>query len=335
MNTKAGDWEQCTDEASGLMFYYNSKSGESQWEAPTGWGVLSSTSTSIAKDTKEQQKPLAERRGSNLKLSTEGTDTFSPTSTGTGIGISVPSTPAERGLKRQNSKLTDKHGDWEKCTDPESGLVFYYNAVTGVSQWEEPPGWGLGSTMTGSVGGFGASLRGPGTPSERGLKKENSKTTDKHGDWEKCTDQETGLLFYYNAVTGVSQWDPPSGWVDTQTFGASSMNIAAMASQAADLFVVIEKFGDWEKCLDKTSNVEFYRNLVTSESQWDAPAGWGVTRRASQALVNPYNGATVGGSIFKREGGGGPVNAVNPVAAGSTGAQVNPGRYNPSYKIGL
>ena len=30
---------------------------------------------------------------------------------------------------------------WERRKEPGSGVAFYFNAQTGVSAWERPPGW--------------------------------------------------------------------------------------------------------------------------------------------------------------------------------------------------
>lgn len=33
----ASDWQAAVDEASGATYYYNTVTGETQWEAPAGW----------------------------------------------------------------------------------------------------------------------------------------------------------------------------------------------------------------------------------------------------------------------------------------------------------
>ncbi|KAJ7525371.1 hypothetical protein O6H91_17G047300 [Diphasiastrum complanatum] len=66
--------------------------------------------------------------------------------------------------------------------DPESGCMYYYNELTGKSQWEQP---------TVKV------LPPPPPP-------------DLPPDWEQATDMTTGQLYYFNIKTNESCWERPN-----------------------------------------------------------------------------------------------------------------------------
>lgn len=142
-----GDWISYEDQNEQSVFWYNHVAQQSQWDTPTGLGEASA-------------KPLA---NSSMRLKREG--------------------------------------DWIEYTLPD-GNVFYYNDKNNEFQWERPDQLSAG-------------------PSSEERAEEESPIGDKAadaaiGDWTAFKDPSTGLVFWYNHVTGESQWEPP---IDVETSG--------------------------------------------------------------------------------------------------------------------
>lgn len=87
-----------------------------------------------------------------------------------------------------------REGDWIEYTLPD-GNVFYYNDKNNEFQWERPHQ--LSSIMVSEE-----------WAEEEGLK-DSTTATATSGDWAAFEDPSTGLVFWYNQVTGESQWEPP------------------------------------------------------------------------------------------------------------------------------
>jgi hypothetical protein len=74
-----------------------------------------------------------------------------------------------------------KVGDWIQYVT-ESGPTFYYNDKNGEFQWVDP------------------------SREEAATSSESAGTS---GDWKPYKDPQSGNIFWYNKVTGVSQWECP------------------------------------------------------------------------------------------------------------------------------
>lgn len=137
-----GDWISYQDQNNAQsVFWYNHVAQKSQWDAPTGVREASA-------------KHLA---NSSMRLKREG--------------------------------------DWIQYTLPD-GNVFYYNDKSNEFQWQRPDQLSPRVVSEGSP--------------EEGLEDGTAETADAtHGDWGAFKDPSTGLVFWYNHVTGDSQWEPP------------------------------------------------------------------------------------------------------------------------------
>ena len=51
----ANDWEEYVDEATGIPYYFDHATGDSSWEAPAAWRLLSNTVTAISRPVSKQQ----------------------------------------------------------------------------------------------------------------------------------------------------------------------------------------------------------------------------------------------------------------------------------------
>ena len=131
---------------------------------------------------------------------------------------------------------------WEVNVDSE-GRTFYFNTVTQQSQWDPPPelapqysqplaeqfadpgrpisrGSSGSASRPGSKGRRRRRRRRTGTPGSQGSRDQTPLFDDNENpaNWEINQDDD-GRTFYYNLVTGATQWDEPlalqlpEGWV--------------------------------------------------------------------------------------------------------------------------
>lgn len=92
-----------------------------------------------------------------------------------------------------SSMRLKREGDWVEYTLPD-GNVFYYNDKSNEFQWQRPDQ--LSSPLS--------------KGDEDGLDDDGPATAGvEAGDWGAFKDPSTDLVFWYNHVTGESQWEPP------------------------------------------------------------------------------------------------------------------------------
>ena len=164
-----GDWISYEDQNEQSVFWYNHVAQQSQWDTPTGLGEANS-------------KPLA---NSSMRLKREG--------------------------------------DWIEYTLPD-GNVFYYNDKNNEFQWARPD-------------------QLPADLSSEERAEEDGPVDDKAanaatGDWTAFKDPSTGLVFWYNQVTGESQWEPP---VETETGGEGQREDAAGPTDPLGNYTALEE----------------------------------------------------------------------------------------------
>ena len=92
--------------------------------------------------------------------------------------IPLPAGPHPSDCFQRTRKLVAQDG-WTTALDEGTGATYYYNELTGQSQWEPPD-----------------QTQVPQAAAQSG--------------WTTAVDTSTGQTYYYNEVTGQAQWEPPS-----------------------------------------------------------------------------------------------------------------------------
>ena len=123
---RVGDWIHYITEG-GQPFYYNDKSHEFQWDCPfaeafgIGGGGVPKQSTMNLAAASMHKMPPGGKSGDNAAANTSNP------------------TLADQGAKAEDSGTGNSmKGDWRPYKDPTTDGLFWYNHVTGVSQWECP-----------------------------------------------------------------------------------------------------------------------------------------------------------------------------------------------------
>jgi hypothetical protein len=213
------EWIEYYDSQSNQTFWYNSITGENQWYAPT---------------TSKGDSSESHGGGSNL-----GTPNVTSGGSGTPGSSAVDMTAGGGNwtMRRKASKQVMHVGDWEEYLDPDSQAAFFYNHVTGASQWERPKEMGRGgppkpgSSAPSSFAATAATAAGAGTTTveikEGGwtMRRQQSKQVmHLSDDWEEYYDNDQQAPFYYNAHTGVTQWERPEGLKNVASATSSGSN---------------------------------------------------------------------------------------------------------------
>ncbi|CAL1352273.1 unnamed protein product [Linum trigynum] len=103
-----------------------------------------------------------------------------------------------RTISSQHVELNKLLPGWAEAKDPTTGVPYYYNERTGVTQWERP-------------------LETPPT-------KQGPLPLALPGNWVETVDETTGHKYYFNTKTQVSQWEHPHSSSVLAAQRASAMN---------------------------------------------------------------------------------------------------------------
>jgi hypothetical protein len=213
-------WIPKHDPSSGKTYYFNAETGTSQWEEPDE-----------VRDARE-----ADEKGEVdfLRAFTQG--------------------GAITSRMRRQSVAVESKGNWTVMRDPKSKCVFYYNSETGVSQWNQPPGF----EATG--------------PSRRARRR--SVVIGRNGQWELMRDPVSHRTFYHNRELNKSQWHKPAGFGDDVHDGETASRSSRLrpSKDLPERGILIAQSGDWKLILDPDSERVSYHNEFFEEARWDMPA---------------------------------------------------------------
>lgn len=227
------DWSAHYDDE-GRLYYYNSVTEASAWEAPTeGFNPPEESDPAVAAVDTMQEQDLGNQEddlNDALQTSNHDTEQLKAADVESGCyenvvvdsdnavisrtaetaendeGASVNKSPAEdletEFKKAETTDNSSKKGDFEWSAHyDEEGRLYYYNSVTGESGWEAPTdGFNPPEEPSDNQESAGATVTD--APDED----ENDGVRDTA--WVAYTDEE-GREYYYNLKSGESQWDKP------------------------------------------------------------------------------------------------------------------------------
>lgn len=213
-------WTEEVDDE-GNAYYYNWQTGESLWQRPRELLVSMRRAAAAAA----------------FRTEAEG----------------APEAVADAGAEAGGAE-----DEWAEYLDEASGLTYWFNAVTGETTWTKPSA--DGTAGDGEEREFATELLDENDPAA----------------WETVT-ADDGSIYYYNTVTGVSQWDEPQA-LQAKLRAAAAFSSAAPTEESN----VADDPDDWQSVHDDEGN-DYYFNAKTGESAWQRPGLLGKVLAASRA----------------------------------------------------
>ena len=210
-------WETVDDPSSGQVYYYNTETGETTWDNP----FVDSEQTA---DEPTFGHEAAEDSASSNKPSDETDTVHIENHTVDDPSSSNYRQEEEAHVPSENPLIDGAHDDlpegWEAMEDPDTGDIYYVNAIEGVSSWEKPTMEHYeGEAMASSPVGENASVAEPETydanaacsndfPNEAEVNLVEESLPE---NWSKEVDPDSGEPYFYNELTGETTWDKPGG----------------------------------------------------------------------------------------------------------------------------
>ena len=243
------EWLTEVDSKTGKTYYVKTTTGESQWEQPTiepeEETIVQPVETSVAPEpTVSVAEPVA------------------ATTTATDLSTTTTTTTA--------TTTTTLPLNWISKTDTATGHIYYVNKVTGISQWE-PPTEEVATTP----------IESQTTVAEVTI----SEPTSVPSEWLTKLDTKTGKTYYVNTATGISQWEQPAELVLETTTGVptESESIASVAvTTSVPTSAPTAAQAEWLFKIDSKTGKAYYVNTATGVSQWEQPTESVPTASAAQ-----------------------------------------------------
>lgn len=205
-----GEWTEVQDDE-GRTYYYNTKTEETSWDKPEGFGVEVKNGDTNEHDKEGEEwveTQDEEGRTYYFNTKTEETSWDRPSALETkdsGVSPVRPKSPFQDSEVKQEEKTIPSQADsiaaedWVEAQDDE-GRTYYYNTKTEQTTWEKPEGF---DNRTKDAQASGISPARPQSPSEE------DKEPLVSGNWVEYKDEE-GRFYYYNTETQQTVWDKPA-----------------------------------------------------------------------------------------------------------------------------
>jgi len=234
-----------------------------------------------------------------------------------GFGENRPKSPWT--LRREQGEMQDWYGEWAKFIDRESAQEFWWNAISGVCQWEMPQAvrdltqeaYNTDPISEGDREDCEPTKANEGDneyTNEAEQIRQRSYVLDRIGTWSECQDPVTGDVFYYDNDTGECEWDLPAEMEELREQKKreeeASLKEEAEAEAAKWVLTMREKSQEqggkaaaaydaimeeckWVKTVDDESGKAYYRHKETEETSWEEPEEYKkAATEANQILLD-------------------------------------------------
>ncbi len=277
-------WQQLTDETSGKLYYYNTATGESQWEKPLQLEKLENEQQDANEPTSDfLDQPAAAVKATERSETPEdqydAPNDFNLTPEDAHPKAMTVIMPLQDGpiATDTNETTDDLAKGWRTITDPVAG-TYFLNEVTGETSWEFP------SAM------------------ERPRAEKVTETpTDPilPESWTQIVDPASGSCYFYNEETGETSWDFPApgirsgvtlsekvsvendlphveneGTVNNLLSGSENLHIRGndglILEKKDETYEVLP--AGWVKVEDEATLETYFFNEITGETAWTLPS---------------------------------------------------------------
>lgn len=269
-------WVESFDANTGRVYFYNERTGASSWDRP----MIDDISASVDADVDKE------------KVAAVGLPTAAVDRDAADENTNIESIQLEAGpLKQDDSEEEALPMGWEKVVDPTTEQVYYFNPTTGISSWDYPSNHtqveGLAETTV-TIDVAEAAVVSLSTQemvevsaptlyvdetmhtatATTASESESSATKEEVSmpeGWIELCDQTTGKIFYYNEISGTSQWHRPASIIEKdavdELLDGHIVNDAAADGNLTAEAVLPQSVSD-EEPDDSPSNEDFQAEQV-------------------------------------------------------------------------
>jgi len=226
-------WEEHTDTLTGSKYFYDTRTGVSQWERPGA-------------ETKVRVTAEA-RAGSAAKAEVSEVPKVSTT---------------------VNTNLKPLPEGWVEHIDEASGSKYYYDSRTGVSQWERPGVEPKVRVAPESTKGPDAKPDVTEVPDAN----VNTNLKPLPEGWQEHIDAGSHSKYFYDTRTGVSQWERPGASAILEIVTNVTPNTEpAKPVPANGQRSTMDLPPGWQAVWHESDGRYYYADVETQSSQWEVP----------------------------------------------------------------
>eukprot|EP00985_Skeletonema_marinoi_P001433 scaffold570_cov136-Skeletonema_marinoi.AAC.24 len=185
------DWSAYLDESKGLLYYFNRRTGKSQWEPPDV--VFPEIAMSIDKKV-EMRAQLKSYLKERLNDSSKDTNIIDA-------------------MEQERARIEKKR---REATEKLNAKMSKLEAIKTQQQQQQQQQLQATHNVAAETSSLLSAIDQPIESKEQQQAKESDETKPtslpivQQGEWSAYFDIKSGLVFYYNEQTKVSLWDPPS-----------------------------------------------------------------------------------------------------------------------------